>query len=379
MAAGIDIRHRRACRSRGGARCDCTPTYQAWAYDHRVDKKRRKTFPTRGAAKTWRQDMLVAMRRGEVPATTTVLTVGDAVTDWIDAARRGTVRTRGRKPFAVATIRNVEQNYRLRIRDRFGRRRLDRLTLLALQEWVDELDSEGLHPSTIETSVLPLRLAYRRAKGRGDVAVDPTDGLELPEKPVRGSARRPPDPQHLQALLAATPESDRAAWTVLVLAGVRRGELRGLQWRDVDFDAGVLHVQQQHQDGEGLKPTKGRRNRKVPMGATLAGALREHRLRTGLRDGLVFGSTGPLNTAKLQERADAAWKVAGLERVTPHVCRHFYATLMAAAGVSLHSLSRYMGHSSIQVTFDNYGHLFPGEEAQAATLQEAYLRANTAS
>jgi integrase len=59
--------------------------------------------------------------------------------------------------------------------------------------------------------------------------------------------------------------------------------------------------------------------------------------------------------------------------VTPHLCRHFYATLMAAAGVSLHALSRFMGHSSIDVTWSNYGHLFPGEEAQAATLQEAFL------
>jgi integrase len=48
-------------------------------------------------------------------------------------------------------------------------------------------------------------------------------------------------------------------------------------------------------------------------------------------------------------------------------------SMMAAAGVSLHALSRYMGHSSIDVTWSNYGHLFPGEEAQAATLQEAFL------
>jgi integrase len=88
----------------------------------------------------------------------------------------------------------------------------------------------------------------------------------------------------------------------------------------------------------------------------------------------VFGNGDrPLDTAKLQDRADTAWEAADVDRVTPHVCRHFYATSMAAAGVSLHALSRYMGHSSIDVTWSNYGHLFPGEEAQAATLQEAFL------
>lgn len=62
----------------------------------------------------------------------------------------------------------------------------------------------------------------------------------------------------------------------------------------------------------------------------------------------------------------------------PPVCRHHYAPLMAAAGVQLHALSRFMGRSSIAVTFDNYGHLFPGEEAASATLQDAFLKSSDA-
>lgn len=377
-ATGLNPRHRNGCTSRReDGRC-CDAAWQAEVYDARTGRKVRRTFTTRGAAKTWRQDMLVAVRRGEVaPASTVAVTVQAAVDDWVDAARRGTVRTRGRKAFAPGTIRSVEQNYRLRVHDPFGQRRLDRVTLLDLQEWVDELDGEGVHPSTIETSVLPLRLAYRRAKSRGEVAVDPTDGLELPQKPVRGSSRRPPAPEDLRALLAAAPAADRAAWTTFMLAGLRRGELLGLRWSDVDLDAGLVHVEQQYAQSDGVfKPTKGRRNRKVPVGPTLAAALREHRLATGRREGLVFGATGarPIDSAKLQRRADDAWKASGIERVTPHVCRHLYATLMAAAGVQLERLSRYMGHSSIAVTFDNYGHLFPGDEVADGHLQDAYLQ-----
>jgi integrase len=371
MAAGINERHGKACASRAGRPCDCKPTYCAEVYDVRVNKRHRKTFPTLGAAKSWRQDMAVAVRRGEVAATTTTLAVGDLVTEWLDAAGKGQARTRGRKPFAAGTIRAVEQNYRLRVADRFVRRRADRLTLIDLQDWVDELDADGMHAGTIETSVLPLRMAYRRAKTKGIVAVDPTDGLELPQKPVKGASRRPPAAEDIRALLAATPAQDRAAWTVLVLTGIRRGELRGLRWSDVDLDAGVIHVE----TGEGFKVTKGRRNRKVPCGPTLAAALREHRLATGRRDGLVFGEDGerPVDSGKLQQRADTAWKNAKVGRVTPHVCRHLYATLMAAAGTPIERLSRYMGHSSIAVTWDNYGHLFPGDEAADSTLQEAFL------
>jgi len=89
----------------------------------------------------------------------------------------------------------------------------------------------------------------------------------------------------------------------------------------------------------------------------------------------VFGEapTRPFSQKGPQERADAAWEAAGLARVTLHACRHLYASLSIAAGVNAHALCKYMGHSSIAVTFDLYGHLFPGNEAEAATLLDGYL------
>jgi integrase len=70
--------------------------------------------------------------------------------------------------------------------------------------------------------------------------------------------------------------------------------------------------------------------------------------------------------ATLYRRADAAWKVAGLsERLRLHQARHTYASFMIAAGVNAKALSQFMGHSSIKVTFDLYGHLMPGSEREA--------------
>jgi hypothetical protein len=82
----------------------------------------------------------------------------------------------------------------------------------------------------------------------------------------------------------------------------------------------------------------------------------------------VFGATAdrPFSPSAAQSSADAAWEDAGLARITTHACRHLYASTNIAAGVNAHALCRYMGHSSINVTFDLYGHLFPGNEAEAA-------------
>jgi len=78
----------------------------------------------------------------------------------------------------------------------------------------------------------------------------------------------------------------------------------------------------------------------------------------------------------LGRRADRAWSKAGLgERLRLHQARHTYASFMIAAGVNAKALSVLMGHSSIKVTFDLYGHLMPGTEAEAAALLDRFLGA----
>jgi integrase len=67
------------------------------------------------------------------------------------------------------------------------------------------------------------------------------------------------------------------------------------------------------------------------------------------------------------------WKAAELEPITLHECRHTYAWIAIAAGVNAKALSTYMGHSNISITYDRYGHLTPGNEAESAGLMDAYL------
>jgi integrase len=131
--------------------------------------------------------------------------------------------------------------------------------------------------------------------------------------------------------------------------------------------------------GSGPGDTKNRNRRKVPI----VGLLREHlaaeRLRQPPGAELCFGIADgrPFRPERLQERADQAWKEAGLERLTLHDCRHSYASLAIASGVNAKALSIYMGHASITETMDRYGHLMPGNETEAAALIDDYLSART--
>lgn len=375
MGDGIEVRHRKGCRSTSGGRCDCQRTYRVTVWDGVRQRKVRHSFTNRGTAEAWRDRTRAGVRDGTVTIPTK-RTLREAVADWITGAHAGTIRTRGRQPFKPSTIRAVEQNYRRRLDGRLGDLPLDRITTVDLQDFVDELDAAGVNASTVESTVLPLRLVYRRAKARGEVGIDPTDGVELPTKTSRGK-RKPPAPADAAGLLAATPEAIRPVWATAMLAGLRRGELMALTWEDVDLDGGVLRVERSYDPTSDTFGTPKSRHgiRSVPIGRTLTATLREHLLRTGRRDGLVFGITAerPFNAKVVQGDADEAWKAAELERTTLHAARHLYASLSIAAGVNAHTLCRYMGHSSIKVTFDEYGHLFPGNEAEAAALLDAHL------
>ena len=73
------------------------------------------------------------------------------------------------------------------------------------------------------------------------------------------------------------------------------------------------------------------------------------------------------------ERGRAAAKAARVRPPTLHQCRHGYAAVMIAAGVNVKALSTFMGHANIRITLDQYGHLLPGAEDEAAGLLDAFL------
>jgi integrase len=166
-------------------------------------------------------------------------------------------------------------------------------------------------------------------------------------------------------------------------AGLRRGELRALRWENVDLATGVLRVEHGWDDVEGEIAPKSREGRRtVPLAGVLRDVLLEHRMREGRSEGFVFGRTAgsPFVSDTLSKHAAKAWKAAGLAPITLHECRHTFASMMIAAGVNAKALSRYMGHHSIVITLDLYGHLMPGNEDEAAGLLDAYLqRADTAA
>lgn len=369
---GIEIRHTRSCATRSEGLCDCSPTYRATVHAGNGSRI-RKNFATLEAAKLWRQDAQVDLRRGVIEAAKP-LTVAQAAEHWVTGARAGTIRNRSGDIYKPSALRGYEQALRDYILPALGNLRLNELRRGEVQRLADQLVEDGHGASTVRNAFLPLRAICRRALKRGEISVNPTIGLELPA--VRGKRDRIADPTEAAQLIAALPADDRPIWATAMYAGLRLGELQALRWSDVDLDRGVIRVERSWDRSEGVVEPKSQAGvRTVPIATALRDHLESH---AQTSEALAFGRSRdvPFSASGVVVRAHRLWRAAGLGIITPHQCRHTFASLMIAAGVNIKALQVFMGHASITVTLDRYGHLMPGSESEAAALMDAYLAAS---
>jgi integrase len=238
-------------------------------------------------------------------------------------------------------------------------------------------------PATVRRVHATMRSVFASAKRQRYIPDNPAVDVDLP-KAARPTVR-PWEAVELGRFLDHA-AGDRLGplYEVAAFTGLRRGELLGLRWQDVDLDRSRLTVRQQivqlgHETHIGPVKTSSGQDRVVDLDATTVGALLSHRLRqeqqratwaeAWVDSGHVFtkenGSTlhPETVTKRFRELSDAA----GLRPVRLHDLRHGQASLMLAAGVPMAVVSKRLGHSSIAITSDTYSHLLEGVGLQAAT------------
>jgi integrase len=231
-------------------------------------------------------------------------------------------------------------------------RPMARKVLSSLKSILGEVQRRGL---VAQNAAHPVRIdAKRRAQGK--LAI----GRDIPSK------------EEIQAILAKADGRWRPFFVTAVFTGLRASELRGLPWRDVDFDRKVVHVRQRaNLWGDIGAPKSAAGHREIPMSPMVVNALREWKLACpkGELD-LVFPN-GNGNVESHANIANRGWYALQIEagltdrggaKYGLHALRHFFASWAIEQGFSPKRLQALLGHSSIQMTFDRYGHLFPSLE-----------------
>lgn len=371
---GVEVRHKGACRSRQGGRCNCERSYRGKVTAPGGRRVHGAWGPSLAAARHWRTDQLAAINQGLYVEPSDV-TLRAAAEEFIEGARAGHVLNRKGQPYRPSVVRDYGSDLRRHVLPELGDRRLTDVRRGDVQRLVDRLVVSGLAGSTIRNALDPVRRIFDRALKRDQVLINPTVGLDVPR--ATGKRERIASPDEAAQLIAALPEPDQALWGSALYAGLRMGELRALRWSDVDLDAGVLHVRRSWDDVEGEQD--GGKTHASRRDVIIIGELRlvllAHKLATGRRgDDLVFGRTAseaPIRST-IRMRANRAWKAAELTAITPHECRHTFASMMIAAGVDRGEVMRQMGHAGSAV-LDRYTHGIDGSLREAGRRLEAYI------
>jgi integrase len=364
------VRHSTGCVPASG-RCSCAPSYRAKVWSPKDGKTIRKTFRRLADARAWRVSTQALVLRGMRAPSSQLLS--EVAESWLMDAKAGVIRNRSGDAYKPSTLRSYEQALRLKLLPVLGTSPMGSISRGDLQDLVDNWLREGRGASTVRNSLVPLRSMFRRALVRGELFANPAAGLELPA--VRSRRERFADPIETASLLAALTH-DRPLWATALYGGLRLGELQALPWSGIDLERGLLRVNGSWDPVAGpIAPKSHAGRRVVPIPADLQHELARARCMAVPGAQLVFERPDgqPFNPNAVIGRADRAWAAAGLRRITLHECRHTYASLMIAAGVNAKALSTYMGHASVTITFDRYGHLMPGNEAEAAVLLDRYL------
>jgi integrase len=349
------------------------PSYQAHVWDVATGKRLRKTFPTISAARRWRQDAVVDLRRGDLSAGRSAR-LNEAAEAWLMGLRGGAITNRSGDSYKPVVMRDYTRIFNARILPRLGHLRLNEITTRDVQSLVDDLVEAGAKPATIDTALTPLRAFYRRAVARGEARANPTVGVEKPA--VRCAPKAVVSPADAERMIAALDGADRVLWALAFYTGMRLGELIALRREDVDLATGIVHVRRGWDECGGEIAPKSRKGRpRIPVAAVLRDHLDQHLL--DLDGERIFTSQWWI--AKAAERAHKVWRPKGLPLVQLHDCRHTFASFAIDAGMNAKTLSALLGHATIAVTFDLYGHLLPGSEDEVGARLDAYFQRHSES
>lgn len=305
------------------------------------------------------------------------LTLGQYLAEWLPA-RKSALRS--------GTFDSYELAIRRYIVPRIGKVPLQDLRATHIRQLYARLAEDGrergggLSEKSIHNCHVCLRKALADAVTDGLIVKNPAHAAhKLPERPEITSWA----PAELSAFLSHVGGDDLfALWRLAASTGLRRGEILGLQWSDIDLDVRRISINRQVVKAEQsvkIAPPKTRASRRrIALDDRTVAALRAHRknqleaklmFKGAYRDGdFVFCRPNgePLHPDVVSDRFERHVRNANLKRIRLHDLRHTHASIALKTGVHPKVVQERLGHSKISTTLDLYSHLLPGVDAQAA-------------
>jgi integrase len=371
----------------------------AWVvnYTDQEDTRRLKTFAKKKEADAFSAMANVEIRAGVHTADSASITIAEAGEDWIKTGEQAGLER--------STLTAYRQHLALHIKPYLGSVKLSQLSAPMVREFEDRLSKDGRTRMMARKVRVSLSSLLSDAQERGHVSRNVVRELRRARR--RGAERQAekrakgklkvgvdiPTRDEIKAVVGAAQGRWRPILLTAIFTGLRASELRGLRWADIDLDKRELHVRQRADRYSAIgKPKSESGERTVPLTPIVANTLREWKLACPKSEaGLVFPSSGGLveHHKNIVERGLAPTMIAAGVTVDGkpkysglHAFRHFYASWCINrkidGGLELPPkvVQERLGHSSITMTMDVYGHLFPrGDDSAELEAAERSLLA----
>jgi integrase len=340
-------------------------------------RSRVETFYSKKEAEKTLTKWLSEADTGTV-ALPTKLTIDDLMRRWLDDEMETRVRP--------TTLEGYRITVETHIIPRLGQTRVQRLGPADVQKWRTDL-LRDTSPRTTQLALQRLKQALEWAVSVDLLPKNPAAKVKPPNwTPTERTVWNAEEARRF--LAAAESDTYRALWVLALATGLRRGELLGLRWQDLDLDAGRLTVKQAlvMLGGKAViqAPKSKAAFRSVKLTADAIAAMREHKVRQAERElgsvhwkktGLVFttGIGTALSPRNVGRSFEESIERAGVPRMRLHDLRHVNASLDLSTGTSVKAVAARLGHSDPSITLRTYAHVMPHEETAAAERLGALL------
>ncbi len=309
------------------------------------------------------------------------ITFGQWLLRWLETDKKNSLE--------ITSYSNYQTQINLHIIPALGGTKLKKLQRIQLQEFFNQ-KAKDLKPASLTLIKAIVVNSLKAATVDGYIIKSPAMALKLPT--VKGKEVKPLNKVEIGALLTAGKGSPLYSMIYTAIhTGMRVGELAGLRWQDVELKAGVINVRQgvkYHQDEKAYKTGSTKTEnavRMIPINSNAVAELKRHKAKQAAEklefgeayddNGLVFTKPGGavLSLSSVRQQFGTIVKHSGIDRRTFHDLRHTFASICISQKVNIKALSQYLGHATITITLDTYGHLLPGDKEEIAETIGTYL------
>jgi integrase len=348
-----------------------------WVFAHHRGQRTKKCFGAdKKAAKAFAAQLEARITLAKVRGEPLVLSQPDQAMPTLRAYLKEWLKTYAEVHCKPATAHDYRLALERHVFPALGDRRLHEVARADIKRLIADLVGKGLKKQTIHNVLSPLKEAYNHAMDDGLVGMNPVarTGRLTRSRDDRRTHVSPLTAEEVRTLLqVAQDKAPGTLYPILLCAvrtGLRQGELMGLQWEDVDFRGRFIEVRRgvvRHQ----VTTTKTHKIRRVDMSPQLTDTLqrvKEVRQLEAMAQGkqmpewVFLSHTGePWADQTLRRGFYWCLETASIRRVRFHDLRHTFASLLIQQGANPKYIQEQLGHGSIQVTMDIYGHLFAGD------------------